>query len=238
MSAGVKVAAFGAILRILGEGVPSLATHWRPAVAVLALLSMVVGNLGALGQSSLKRMLAYSSVAHAGYLLTGLVAGPMAAAEAVLFYLVAYGAVSLGTFGAIAALHRNGREPASCADVAGLATRRPVLAAALALFLVSLIGLPVSAGFIGKLYLFKAAVGAGYTWLAVVGVLMSVVSAFYYLRVVVAMYMESPVGDDVWATLGLGERLALAAQAAIVLGLGLFPDPLVRAARAAALSLL
>jgi NADH-quinone oxidoreductase subunit N len=238
MSAGVKVAAFGAALRILGEGVPSLAVQWRPVVAVLALLSMVVGNLGALAQSSLKRMLAYSSVAHAGYLLTALVAGPMAAAEAVLFYLVAYGAVSLGTFGAIAALHRDGREPASCADVAGLATRRPALAAALALFLISLIGVPVSAGFIGKLYLFKAAVGAGYTWLAVVGVVMSVVSAFYYLRVVVAMYMESPVGDDPWAALGLGERVALAAQAAVVLGLGLFPDPLVRAARAAALALL
>jgi NADH-quinone oxidoreductase subunit N len=238
MSAGVKVAAFGAALRILGEGVPSLATHWRPAVAVLALLSMVLGNLGALAQSSLKRMLAFSSVAHAGYLLSALVAGPMAAAEAVLFYLVAYAAVSLGTFGAIAALSRDGREPASCADVAGLATRRPALAAALALFLISLIGVPVSAGFVGKLYLFKAAVGAGYTWLAVVGVLMSVVSAFYYLRVVVAMYMESPAGEVAWASLGLGERIALAAQVAVVLGLGLFPDPLVRAARTAALALL
>ena len=131
---------------------------------------MIVGNLGALAQTNVKRMLAYSSVAHAGYLLTALVAAPRVAVEAVLFYLVAYAAVNLGGFGVLAALARDGREPLSLADLAGLARRRPALAAALTVFLISLTGVPVSAGFVGKFYLFRAAVNAGYVSLAVVGV--------------------------------------------------------------------
>jgi NADH-quinone oxidoreductase subunit N len=184
-------------------------------------------------------MLAYSSVAHAGYLLTALVAAPRVAAEAVLFYLVAYAAVNLGGFGAIAALTRGSREPLALADIAGLADRRPALAAALAMFLVSLTGVPVSAGFVGKFYLFSAAVSAGNlgTFLAVVGVLTSVVSAYYYLRIVVAMYMEEPAGEDTWAAVGPGARLALAVSALVVLGLGLYPGPVLAFARVAALSL-
>ncbi len=240
MSAGVKAAAFGALLRVFDSGLPALASHWKPLVAVLAIVTMIVGNLAAVAQSNLKRMLAYSSIAHAGYVLAALVAAPIVAGEAVLFYLVAYAAVNLGAFGAIAALSSGGREPLALPDVAGLADRRPALAAALAVFLVSLTGIPITAGFVGKFYLFNAAVSAGSTGvaLALVGVIMSVVSAYYYLRVVVAMYMSEPVGDDTWATVSPASAFALAVSAALTLLLGVWPAPLLTLARLAARSLM
>ncbi|HUG53314.1 MAG TPA: NADH-quinone oxidoreductase subunit N [Vicinamibacteria bacterium] len=237
MAAGVKAAAFGAFLRVFLQALPALADQWQPAVAVLAVVTMVVGNLGALAQSNLKRMLAYSSVAQAGYLLTALVAAPGMGTEAILFYLVAYAAVSLGGFGAFAALTRAGREPLTLGDVAGLSVRRPLVAAALTVFLVSLTGVPVSGGFVGKFYLFSAAIGAGYANLAIVGMIMSVVSAYYYLRVVVAMYMREPTGDDPWARIGPGPGLALGVSTAVVLVLGVYPGPLMEMARTAARSL-
>jgi NADH-quinone oxidoreductase subunit N len=237
MAAGVKAAAFGALLRVFDSALPALASQWRPLVAVLAIATMVVGNLAALAQSNLKRMLAYSAVAHAGYLLTALVAAPIVAGEAMLFYLVAYAAVNLGAFGAIAALTREGREPLSLRDVAGLAERRPALAAALAVFLVSLTGIPVTAGFVGKFYLFGAAVAAGWVELALVGVLMSVVSAYYYLRVVVAMYMREPEGQDEWSPVAPEAAVALAVSAALTLVLGVWPAPVLTLARLAARSL-
>ncbi|HSD66704.1 MAG TPA: NADH-quinone oxidoreductase subunit N [Vicinamibacteria bacterium] len=239
MSAGVKAAAFGALLRVFDSALPALAAHWRPLVAVLAIVTMVVGNLAALAQTNLKRMLAYSSVAHAGYVLTALVAAPIVAGEAVLFYLVAYAAVNLGAFGAIAALAREGREPLALRDVAGLAERRPALAAALASFLVSLTGIPVTAGFVGKFYLFNAAVSVGRVgvMLALVGVVMSVVSAYYYLRVVVAMYMRDPVGEDDWSPVSPAASFTLAAAAALTIALGVWPSPMLTLARLAARSL-
>jgi NADH-quinone oxidoreductase subunit N len=237
MAAGVKAAAFGALLRVLMEGLPGLDGRWRPAIAVLAIVTMVLGNLGALAQRNVKRMLAFSSVAHAGYLLAALVAARGLAGEAILFYLVGYAAVNLGGFGAIAALARDGREPLSLDDFAGLAKRRPALAAALTVFLISLTGVPISAGFVGKFYLFTAAVRGGYTILAIVGVLASVISAYYYLRVVVAMYMEEPVGDDPWAPVARPAAVAIAIMAAIVLWLGVHPGPVLGWARLAAQSL-
>ena len=238
MSAGVKAAAFGAFLRVFLFPLSALSEQWRPAVAVLAVVTMIAGNLGALAQSNLKRMLAYSSIAHAGYLLAATVAAPPVAAQAVLFYLVAYAAVNLGGFGALAALaDGEGREPVSLDDVAGLAERRPVLAAALTLFLVSLTGVPVSAGFVGKFYLFNAAVSGGYAVLAVIGVLMSVVSAYYYLRVVVAMYMRDAVAADTWAPVTGTTSVALALAAGVVFGLGVYPGPVLTWARLAAESL-
>ena len=238
MSAGVKAAAFGALLRVFLHGLPSLAGEWKPLLAVLAILTMIGGNLGALAQTNIKRMLAWSSVAHAGYLLTALVAAPATATEAVLFYLVAYAAVNLGGFGALAALARGGREPLSLSDVAGLADRRPALAAALTVFLISLTGVPVSAGFVGKFYLFTAAVSGGWVVLAVVGGLMSAVSAYYYLRVVVQMYMREPLADDDWGRVTPGSALALAVSVAVVLGLGVYPAPVLALARRAAMALL
>ena len=238
MSAGVKTAAFGAFLRVFVQALPSLASQWQPAVAALAVLTMVVGNLGALAQSNIKRMLAYSSVGHAGYLLAAIVAAPGVGTEAVLFYLVAYSAVNLGGFGTIAALARNGQEPLLFSEVAGLARRRPLLAAALAVFMISLTGIPVSAGFVGKFYLFTAAVDGGYVTLAIVGMLMSAVSAYYYLGVVVAMYMREPVGEDVWAPVSVPSGVALAVSVLVVLGLGVYPGPVLAWARLAARSLL
>ena len=238
MSAGVKAAAFGALLRVFGETLTPLAASWQPLVAALALVTMVVGNLGALAQTNVKRMLAYSSVAHAGYILVGLVAAPQIATQAVLFYLVGYAAVNLGGFGALASMAKAGKEPLSLADLAGLAERHPALAAALTVFLISLTGVPVSAGFVGKFYLFGAAVGAGYTLVAVVGVVMSVVSAYYYLRVVVAMYMREPVAGVSWPAPSPAASLALAVSVAVVLALGIYPGPVLEMARRAALSLL
>jgi NADH-quinone oxidoreductase subunit N len=237
MSAGVKAAAFGALLRVFAQGLPALGSHWKPLVAVLAIVTIVGGNLGALAQSSIKRMLAYSSVAHAGYLLTALVAAPGIGAEAILFYLVAYAAVNLGAFGAFSALARDGREPLTASDVAGLADRRPLLAAVLTVFLISLTGVPVTAGFVGKFYLFNAAVSGGWVILAIVGGLMSAVSAYYYLRVVVAMYMREPEGDDNWGAIAPASALALTVSVAVVLVLGVYPAPLLALARQAAQSL-
>ena len=237
MSAGVKAAAFGALLRVFDYGLAGLASHWQPLVAVLAIVTMVLGNLAALAQRNLKRLLAYSSIAHAGYLMAALVASPFLAGEAILFYLVAYAAVNLGAFGVIAALAKDGREPATLADLAGLAERRPALSAALALFLVSLTGIPVTAGFVGKFYLFGAAVASGWVVLALVGVLTSVVSAYYYLRIVVAMYMEEPVGEDRWARVSPSAALALALSAGVTLLFGLWPAPVLRLARLASRSL-
>jgi NADH-quinone oxidoreductase subunit N len=238
MAAGVKAAAFGGFLRVFLRALPSLSDDWQPAVAALALVTMVVGNLGALAQTNLKRMLAYSSVAHAGYLLSAFAASSGPGIAAVLFYLVAYAIVNLGGFGALSALARDGREPLSLDDVAGLARRRPALAAALAVFMVSLTGVPVSAGFVGKFYLFRAAVDAGYVTLAIVGFLMSVVSAYYYLRVVVAMYMRDPVGEDGWARVSPASAVALAFSVVVILGLGVYPGPVLDWAHLAAQSLL
>jgi NADH-quinone oxidoreductase subunit N len=199
---------------------------------------MVVGNLGALAQTSVKRMLAYSSVAHAGYILTAFVAPWELAVPAILFYLVGYAAVSLGGFGALAALAKDGREPLAISDLGGLSARRPVLAAGLTVFLISLTGVPISAGFLGKLYLFGAAVNAGYVSLAVVGVLMSVVSAYYYLGVVVSMYMSEARSEDPWGRVAPAATAALSAAVLVVLGFGVFPGPLVSWARRAAQALL
>jgi NADH-quinone oxidoreductase subunit N len=240
MAAGVKAAAFGALLRVFLSALPAVAHDWQHAVAALAIATMIIGNFAALAQTNLKRMLAYSSVAHAGYVLTALVAAPTVAVEAVLFYLVAYAAVNLGGFGAFSALSREGREPLALSDLAGLSERHPVLAAALTLFLVSLAGVPVSAGFVGKFYLFGAAVSAGRSGvvLAVVGVVMSVVSAYYYLRLVVAMYMRDPLGTDDWGRVAPGSAIALAVSVAVVLVLGVYPAPVLALARQAAKSLL
>ncbi|HET7745865.1 MAG TPA: NADH-quinone oxidoreductase subunit N, partial [Vicinamibacteria bacterium] len=237
MSAGVKAAAFGALLRVFWKALPALAAEWQPAVAVLAIVSMVIGNLAALSQTNVKRMLAYSSIAHAGYLLTALVAAPTVGAQAILFYLVAYATVNLGGFGAMAALARGDREPLGLNDFAGLSERRPLLAAAVAVYMVSLTGIPVSAGFVGKFYLFNAAVGAGYTNLAIVGMITSVISAYYYLRVIVYMYMREPVGEDTWSPVRPGSAIALAVAAVIILGLGIWPTPVLGWAHAAALAL-
>jgi NADH-quinone oxidoreductase subunit N len=240
MSAAVKIAAFGALGRIVVTAIPAASPAWAPGLALVAAATMVIGNLGALAQTDLKRLLAFSSVAHAGYVLAGYVASPnhSAGVEAVLFYVSTYAAVNLGSFGVLLLLRRDGAEPVTVRDLAGLGQRSPALAALLTIFLISLTGIPVSAGFVGKFQLFKAAVEGGFIGLAVLGVLMSVVSAFYYLRIVVTMYMEEPAeGVEIDTAIGAPASV-VAFCAALAFGLGLFPAPLMELARAAAQSLL
>jgi NADH-quinone oxidoreductase subunit N len=243
MAAGVKIAAFGALGRVVAITLGDLGGSWGPGVALVAAFTMVVGNLGALAQTDLKRLLAFSSVAHAGYMLSGIVGmnAPVEmrpeALESLLFYVATYAITNLGAFGVLIAIRRNGQEPSVTTDLRGLSHRNPILAAMLTLLLISLTGIPVSVGFVGKFHLFKAAVGAGYAGLAAVGVLMSVVSAFYYLRLVVLMYMEEADEAVEFRTEAGFVPSIVAIAAALTFGLGLFPVPLMALARAAAASL-
>jgi NADH-quinone oxidoreductase subunit N len=239
MAAGVKIAAFGALGRVVAVAIGDLSGSWAPGLALVAGFTMVVGNLGALAQNDLKRLLAFSSVAHAGYMLSGIVGmqGHPQGLEALLFYVATYAITNLGAFGLLIAIRRNGKEPSVTTDLKGLSNRNPVLAAMLTVLLISLTGVPVSVGFVGKFHLFKAAVSAGYAGLAAVGVLMSVVSAFYYLRLVVLMYMEEPeAGVEFETEAGMVPKI-VALAAALTLGLGVAPGPLMALARAAAASL-
>ncbi|HUB09498.1 MAG TPA: NADH-quinone oxidoreductase subunit N [Myxococcales bacterium] len=244
LSVGVKTAALAALARILvtAFGANGEPASWLPLVEGLAVLTMVVGNLLALSQRNVKRMLAYSSVAHAGYLLVAIAAAsnPAARGDAVtglLFYLAAYTATTAGAFAALAALERLSPDDPAPWDIerfAGLARRRPWAAAATALLMLSLAGIPPSAGFVGKLLVFRAAVNAGLVPLAIVGVLASVVGLYYYLRVVVAMYMQPAPTAQIRGAGGWPLDLALAATSVAVLLVGLGPGPLVAAATASA----
>jgi NADH-quinone oxidoreductase subunit N len=196
MATGVKAAAFVALVRVLFEAFPSALALWQPAVAGLAIATMVLGNLVALAQRSLKRMLAYSSVAHAGYLLVALWPGTGAAAGAVLLYLLAYGMTTLASFGLLAALGRGGERDVTYDGIAGLAKTRPWLAVGMSVCMLSLLGFPGTLGFIGKWYILSAVIAEGHTILAVVLVLTSVVSAGYYLPVIMAMYMKPAAAGD------------------------------------------
>jgi len=227
MSGAAKAAGFAAIVRVFVLALPAVQATWAPLWAVLAILTMVVGNTAALWQRDMKRLLAYSSIAHAGYLLIGVVAGGSRGGAAVLFYLAAYVLMNLGAFGVVLALGETGQEHTGINDLAGLSQRAPLLAAALSVFLLSLAGIPTTAGFVGKLYLFTAAIEAGWIGLAVVGVLASVVSVFYYLNVIVVMYMRpatatlpSPRPDRALVTM-----LILAVVGTFALGL--IPSPLI-----------
>ncbi len=193
MATGVKAAAFVALARVLMECFPSAQAVWQPVIAVLAIVTMVVGNLVALAQRSLKRMLAYSSVAHAGYLLVALWPGTQLGAGAVLLYLLAYGMTTLATFGILATLGQGGERDVTYEDIAGLAAARPWLAFALSVCMLSLLGFPGTFGFIGKWSILSAVISEGQTILAVVLVLTSVLSAGYYLPVIMAVYMK-PAG--------------------------------------------
>ncbi len=190
MAAAVKAAGFAAFVRIFLAAFPAANDVWSWALAVLAAATMTLGNLAALRQTSLKRMLAYSSIAHAGYAAVGLVPGTAAGAASVLFYLLVYGFMTIGAFAVVLALERAGEDDVLRMQFAGLAERQPLLAAAMAVFMFSLAGVPPLAGFFAKFYVFAAAMDAGWGWLVLIGVLNSVLSAFYYLYITVQMYFE------------------------------------------------
>jgi len=234
MATGVKAAAFAALFRVLTEGFAHAAA-WREIVWWLAVITMVGGNFLALAQRSLKRMLAYSSVAHAGYLLVAVAAGTPAGTAAFIVYLVAYTLMSLGAFAVLAAKGRRGESDLLIDDLAGLAGQRPWLAFALAVCMLSLLGFPGTAGFIGKWYILAAAASVGQNVLAAILVLASVVSAGYYLPVIMAMYMKPEPADAAHADVRLG-RLGDAAVAAAVVGLllfGVWPNRLLDLAKTA-----
>jgi NADH-quinone oxidoreductase subunit N len=203
-SAGPKAAAFALLLRIFAT-VPAARHFWFWAFWLLALLTMFAGNLGALVQTNVKRLLAYSSIAHAGYILVAFAAvTSMAQADpanaapayaAVLFYLLSYALVKLGAFTIVSQLGGTGEKNLSLDDYAGLSQRQPVVAAMLSIYLLSLLGLPVTAGFFGKFYIFKAAVNSHLLWLAVLMAINSIIGAYYYLRVIVVMYMREPSAE-------------------------------------------
>jgi NADH-quinone oxidoreductase subunit N len=233
IATGSKAAAFGALLRVLTVALKAAQPDWTVLLWAIAVVTMTVGNVIAIAQSNLKRMLAYSSVAHVGYMLVGLVAGGVPGAGAVLYYLLAYTFTTAGAFGAILMVERGGEEAVDVRDYAGLARRHPVLAATLALYLLSLIGIPPLAGFVGKFYLFGSAVRAGYLWLTVVAVLNSAIAAYYYLRVIVYMYMREPDGAGAKVATSFAGGLALAIAAVGIVLLGVAPAPFVDLAQAA-----
>jgi NADH-quinone oxidoreductase subunit N len=236
LSVGSKAASFAMLLRIFVEGLPLMSGDWRMMFYVLSIVTMTVGNFAALTQSNIKRMLAYSSIAHAGYVLMGIVAGTTRGVTATLIYLIIYSFMQLGAFGVIVLLRRTDVMGDELKDFSGLNSRNPYAAFAMLLFMLSLGGIPPTAGFMGKFWLFNAAMDAGYYRLALIGVLNSAVSLYYYIRVVVFMYLKpETTGSEPRASVGIA--LALAAAVAVTIVLGVYPELLFQVAAASARTL-
>jgi NADH-quinone oxidoreductase subunit N len=233
MSVGAKIGGFAALLRVLVSALPTLTAGqapdpvWMNTVMIISGLTMIVGNFVAVSQTNLKRMLAYSSIAHAGYILMAVAAAADpaqadAAAKAALVYLLSYTFTNLGAFAVVAAVEKNDGTGTDITDLTGLARSRPILAAMMAVFMLSLTGIPLTAGFTGKWFIFQSSIDAGLFPLAIVGVLTSVVSAYYYVRIIVTMYLLDGAGDPAQgATRAV--NLALYISLAGTLVLGLFP---------------
>ncbi len=238
LSAGPKAAAFAAFFRVLMLSMAPLKGEWVAALGLLAVLTMTVGNLGALTQQSIKRMLAYSSVAHAGYVLVALAAASGKGVSAALFYLLAYTFMNIGAFAVVVLVGRKGEENLDISSYAGLGFRHPVLGLAMTLFMLSLSGLPPTAGFFGKFYIFSAAIEADLVWLTIIGVLNSLVSVYFYLGVVVSMYMKQPVDEVPVFAVPPFARAALLVTSVATLAIGLAPSVLLRYARETVSSLM
>ena len=232
-----KAASFAILVRIFYQGLPGLTDEWQTIVAAVAILTMVWGNLAALTQDNVKRMLAYSSIAHAGYVLVGVLAINEIGTWAIVYYMLAYSFITLGTFGTVILLERKEYAGETCDDYAGLAGRSPFLAAMMLIFMLALTGIPPTGGFVGKFYLFAAAIESGWTWVAVVGVLMSAVSLYYYFRIVVYMYQR----DETESTPEPLREPALQGAVFIcfllTMVLGLYPAPFIEFAKTALLPL-
>jgi NADH-quinone oxidoreductase subunit N len=224
MSAGPKAAGFAALLRLFLVALPTLQVEWSQVLWVLAVLTMTVGNITALRQDNIKRVLAYSSIAHAGYALVGFAAGNGTGIAGILFYMLSYSFMNIGAFAIIILVAKKGETNGNVSDFAGLGFKRPILALAMTLFLFSLAGVPPAAGFVGKFYLFAGAVQKGYIWLAVIGVLNSAASAYYYLRIMVYMYMKEPTEEFEWIKVTAPVTLALVIAAAGTLIPGIVPS--------------
>lgn len=225
LSAGPKAAAFAVFLRVFLTGFEPIRAGWAPLVWISALASMTIGNFAAIPQTNVKRLLAYSSIAHAGYVMVAVAAQSQTGVAAAMFYLAAYAFMNIGAFTVVSYLSGTGERYQDIEDFSGLGQKQPLAAAMLSIFLLSLIGVPLTGGFFGKFYIFKAALDSHLVWLTVLGLLNSAVAAYYYLRLLVMMYMRDP-GDAVAAAEPLtgGMRAALILPAAATLVLGIFPS--------------
>lgn len=239
MAAGVKAAAFAALLRTFLTAFPGLAATWTPMIFWLAIITMVGANLTALAENNVKRMLAYSSIAHAGYLLVALAAGTTMGAASFLFYLVVYTLMTIGSFAVVIAVGRRGEERLDIEDYAGVAWQRPLVGIVMTIFLLSLAGFPFTGGFIGKVYILRAAVENGLLPLAIVLVLASLVSYWYYLRVAWYMWFRDPVVEAGVEPMAVGGtmKFALVAAAVLVVLLGILPGALLDMAQRSAATL-
>jgi NADH-quinone oxidoreductase subunit N len=245
MSTAPKAAAFAVLLRITFSGFPAMQHRWAALIWVLAAISMTIGNLGALMQRDVKRMLAYSSIAHAGYLLVAFTAFPHDGIVAACFYTASYAAMNVGAFAVVTQVGGYDEKLRTVADYQGLATRRPILTALLGFFLLSLIGIPFTGGFFGKFYIFTAALKAGHVWLAVIGLINSGVACFYYLRLLASVYTKPEVGAHDHDAAGVGATYAVSVPAGIgltlaagaTLMLGILPGHVLRLADHASTSL-
>ncbi|WP_287597152.1 NADH-quinone oxidoreductase subunit NuoN [Thermomonas sp.] len=228
-----KLAAFAMVVRLLGFGAAPLAEHWQPMLAVLAALSLVVGNVIALMQTNLKRMLAYSTISHVGFLFLGLAGGGAEGYAAAMFYAISYALMATAAFGAIVLLARRGFEADNIDDFKGLNARDPWSAGMVLCVMASLAGIPPFLGFWAKLAVLRAAINGGMLWLAIVGVVFAVIGAFYYLRVIKVMYFDEPVGEPVLPRDDRALRLVFGVNALGLLVLGVFWNPLMAWCQAA-----
>lgn len=225
LAAGPKAAAFAIFIRVYMTAFGAVSDRWQPIVWVSALLTMVVGNFAALGQRNIKRLLAYSSIAHAGYVMVAITTHSETGIAAAMFYLAAYVLMNIGAFAVVSYFSRRGEQFVNIEDFAGLGWRQPATAVPFSILLLSLIGVPLTAGFFAKFYVFKAAFDAGLGALAVLGLLNSAVAAYYYLRLLVVMYMQEPAeSTKELPPLDSGTRAAIWAPAALTLVLGIFPS--------------
>ena len=236
LSVGSKAASFAMLFRIFFEGLPSMAADWTMLFYVLAVLTMTLGNVTAISQTNIKRMLAYSSIAQAGYVLIGVIAGTSRGIAAALIYLLIYTFMQIGAFTVVVLMRRADAIGDELKDLSGLFRRAPVAAVAMLLFMLSLGGIPPTAGFMGKLWIFSAAIESNYVWLAVIGVLNSAVSLYYYLRVVVFMFMKNEAtGSEPVMSPALAAALTVAIVGTILIGV--YPRPLFEIAELSARTL-
>jgi len=232
MSVGPKAAGFAVLGRVFMVAFASITVDWAAILIPISILTMGVGNIVALSQTNIKRMLAYSSIAHAGYALLGIIAANNEGLASMMNYLMIYAFMNIGAFAVIIMLRSEGFKGEDITDYEGLAKTHPLASALMLIFMFSLTGIPPTAGFIGKLYIFMSAINAGYTWLVIVAVIFSAISAFFYLRIVMYMYMKEPKATVSLST-SPATSVALAVTVVAVLFIGVFPSVLVEFARAA-----
>ena len=231
MSVGPKAAGFAILIRVLMVAFPATYGKWLGLVWLLAVLTMSVGNCVAIVQSNIKRMLAYSSIAHAGYLLVAVTTHNQEGVAAVLFYTMAYALMNIGAFTIVALVGQKGDQKSHIDDFAGLGFKQPGVAAALSILLLSLAGIPLTAGFAGKFFIFRAALESQFVWLTIIGVINSAISVYYYLHVIVVMYMKEPADD--WSPVAMTPSTISVVALSVfgVLQFGIFPDLLINFAR-------